>query len=806
VTDCTQPDCHGELESGYCNVCGLRTTDGGGVAADIRPSVTPASVAVNRSLIPCGQPGCDGTLAPEGFCTVCGLAPPGGSRATPAVSAPVDAAIPASGGSVTNGSAGSRGTSTVRRPSGTSGTTARLTGITAAGGSRGNLGAGMVEMPPVPERDPQAAVLDDPEVQERKRFCGRCNHPVGRARGARPARTEGFCPHCGAAYSFTPKLFAGDLVGGQYLVAGCIAHGGLGWIYLAQDMNLDGSWVVLKGLLDSGDESAMAVALAEKRFLTEVRHPNIVRIYNFVQHEGAGYIVMEYIGGLSLRDLRVQLREETGEPLSVQQAIGYVLGILPALEYLHGRGLLFCDFKPDNVIHREDQLTLIDLGGVRRMDDDVSDLYGTVGYQAPEIAEHHASVASDLYTVARTLAVLSIEFPGYQDEKRYATKLPPIQEVPVFRRYESFHRFLQKATAPEPAARFQTAGEMAEQLFGVLCQVVARDGGTPRANPSMLFSAELGASPDGNPWQFLPVPAIDPADAAAGVLATAALLGADQRKALLEATPRTPELSLAVARFSMDDGEFDVAARELESQEARESGWRAAWWRGVLHLADDRPADALPYFSAVAAELPGEVAPKLAMATCFEEEAQSRGPQSDDVEGVQQQRNYAVRDYSLVAATDPTCASASFGLARMYLALGHRDDTVAALRRIPKSSSAYVTAQIALCKVQCARIQDEMPDWEELAAASQTLDALSLENSVRLPLVRELHLQALNRLLDGADPADDELLLAGAALSEEGQRSALEGTYRSLAKLAATQEERWALVDQANHYRPRTFT
>ncbi|HEY6429986.1 MAG TPA: tetratricopeptide repeat protein, partial [Acidimicrobiales bacterium] len=320
---------------------------------------------------------------------------------------------------------------------------------------------------------------------------------------------------------------------------------------------------------------------------------------------------------------------------------------------------------------------------------------------------------------------------------------------------------------------------------------------------------ELGASPDGNPWQFLPVPAIDPSDAAAGVLVTAALLGADQRKALLEATPRTPELSLAVARFAMDDGEFDVAARELESQEARDSGWRAAWWRGVLHLVDDRPADALPYFSAVAAELPGEVVPKLAMATCFEEEARARarGAQSDDVEGVRQQRNYAVRYYSLVAATDPTCASASFGLARMYLSLGHRDDAVGALRRIPKSSSAYVIAQIALCKVQCARIQDEMPDWEELAAASQTLEALSLENSVRLPLVRELHLQALNLLLDdGSDPADDELVLAGAALSEEGQRSALEGTYRSLAKLAATQEERWALVDQANHYRPRTIT
>ncbi|HEY6429708.1 MAG TPA: hypothetical protein VIX84_20970, partial [Acidimicrobiales bacterium] len=98
VTACPQPDCRGELESGYCNVCGLRAADvagagTGAAVADIRPSVTPASVAADRGLVPCEQPGCQGTLAPEGFCIVCGLAAPGGSRATPAVSAP------ASGGS-----------------------------------------------------------------------------------------------------------------------------------------------------------------------------------------------------------------------------------------------------------------------------------------------------------------------------------------------------------------------------------------------------------------------------------------------------------------------------------------------------------------------------------------------------------------------------------------------------------------------------------------------------------------------------------------------------------------------------------
>ncbi|MEO9221725.1 MAG: serine/threonine protein kinase, partial [Mycobacteriaceae bacterium] len=128
--------------------------------------------------------------------------------------------------------------------------------------ARGRLGAGLVAVPRVAWTDPAAAVMPDPHVAESQRYCSHCAKPVGRSSDGVPGNTEGACPHCGRGFSFAPKLHPGDLVAGQYAVQGCLAHGGLGWIYLAVDHNVSDRWVVLKGLLDSRDATAVAAAMA----------------------------------------------------------------------------------------------------------------------------------------------------------------------------------------------------------------------------------------------------------------------------------------------------------------------------------------------------------------------------------------------------------------------------------------------------------------------------------------------------------------------------------------------------------------
>src|SRR5699024_4012628 len=116
-----------------------------------------------------------------------------------------------------------------------------------------------------------------------------------------------------------------------------------------------------------------------------------------------GYIVMEFVGGTTLKKLR-----HGDEHLPLEHAIAYVLEILPALEYMHASALVYNDLKPDNIMVGEDQVKLIDRGAVAGIGD-YGYIYGTQGFQAPEILETGPTAATDIYTVGRTLAVLTVD-------------------------------------------------------------------------------------------------------------------------------------------------------------------------------------------------------------------------------------------------------------------------------------------------------------------------------------------------------------------------------------------------------------
>lgn len=839
----------------------------------------------------CQRPGCSGSYEDMGggelYCDTCGLAPvvsAGGSLGSPPTG--ITAGGRSSRGSGSSSSSSSRASSRAssrssqsrrsvsgrlsRSLSGSStgrSVSVRSSGSAAGSSGRGRLGVGLVEVPGVPRPDPRGMIQENPEVPERKRFCSRsdCGAPVGRSRGETPGRTEGFCTKCGHPYSFVPKLATGDIVHGQYEVVGCLAHGGLGWVYLAVDRAVSDRWVVLKGLLDTGDQDAMAAAISERRFLAEIEHANIVRIYNFVEHldqrTGSldGYIVMEYVGGKSLKEIANDRRTKAGkrDPLPVEQACAFGIEALEALGHLHSRNLLYCDFKVDNAIQTEDQLKLIDMGAVRRMDDDESAIYGTVGYQAPEVAEVGPSVASDLYTVARTLAVMTFDFQGYTNV--FVDSLPDPDNIEVFRQYESFYRLLVRATDPDPARRFASAQEMAEQLTGVLREVVSVQTGRARPALSTLFGPELKVTDtelfgtlDGDVSRLgvrvmpvghrqralpaanggglaitsgapapvdagnlvksvqaaatalaLPVPRVDPGDPNAGFLAgLMASAPAELITALHAAPTGSLELRLRELRARLEMGELADAARALEALETdHPDDWRVVWYRGAAALATGEHEIAALSFDAIYDAFPGEPAPKLALGVCAE---------------VLGQLDNAAEYYRLVWTTDPSYVSSAFGLARVQLASGDRRGAVQTLESVPESSIHYTAARVAAVRARLRqRLAEEAaaaPFLEDLTAAAgqvEALDGYGLDAVRREQLSTEVLGCALDWVLSGSQASPPASgggrALLGSELDERGLRFGLERSYRTLARLATGGEERIDLVERANRYRPRTW-
>jgi serine/threonine-protein kinase PknG len=685
------------------------------------------------------------------------------------------------------------------------------TTVTRTLSPRRRLGGGLVEMPRVPAKDPLDALMVNPVVAESKRFCWNCGRPVGRSSKDGRAQSEGSCPHCGSPYSFLPQLNPGDIVAEQYEIKGCVAHGGLGWVYLAFDKNVNDRPVVLKGLVHTGDAEAQAIAMAERQFLAEVTHPGIVKIYNFVEHNDkhgnpVGYIVMEYVGGTSLKQAK-------GSGLGVAQSIGYMLEILPAMGYLHSIGLTYNDLKPENIMLTEDQLKLIDLGAVSTINS-FGYLYGTPGYQAPEIVRTGPTVQTDIYTVGRTLAALTLDLRTRKG--RYVDGLP--EDDPVLIQYDSFGRLLRRAIDPDPRRRFGSAEEMSAQLLGVLREVVALDTGSPRPGLSTVFSptrstfgidllvAHTDVYVDGQVHsekltaqeivKALPVPLVDPADVGAAVLSASVLSQPVQTLDQLRAArhgaldsegidlSESVELPLMEVRALLDLGDVAKATRKLDDLAARVGWrWRLVWFRAVAELLSADYESAMKHFTEVLDTQPGELAPKLALAATAE------------LAGSPDEQQF----YDTVWGTDNGVISAGFGLARANSVEGNRDAAVRTLDEVPATSRHFTTARLtSAVTLLSGRSAAEITE-QQIRDAARRVEALP-DTEPRVLQIRALVLgTAMDWLADNTASTNHIL---GFPFTEHGLQLGVEASLRSLARVAPTQAHRYALVDLANSVRP----
>jgi serine/threonine-protein kinase PknG len=333
---------------------------------------------------------------------------------------------------------------------------------------------------------------------------------------------------------------------------------------------------------------------------------------------------------------------------------------------------------------------------------------------------------------------------------------------------------------------------MADQLAGVLREIVAIEDGRTSHSVSARFTGELRTATDAADWRALPIPLVDGTDPAAGFLAAVSATDTDELLALLDLAPGPSlEVELRKVRELLDAGRVSDARDLLDgvAPEARNE-WRVAWHEALWALATDDPEPAVDAFASVYRALPGELAPKLALGAACECAGDTAG---------------AERWYDVVSRTDAAFTSAVFGLARCLVARGDRDAAVVVFDRVPNNFGAYVDAQIAKTETMI-EAGDGGLTVDRVLGAAKVLDGLGTkltsEPRARLTaLVLRSALAVMPPEPNGTPPR-----VLGNALTDEGIRLGLERTYRELARQARDPAARIELVDEANRLRPRTLT
>ncbi|RNE49919.1 serine/threonine protein kinase [Corynebacterium alimapuense] len=659
-----------------------------------------------------------------------------------------------------------------------------------------------------------------------------------------------------------PQLKPGDIVAGQYEILGVIAHGGMGWVYLANDHYVSGRLVVLKGLQAEKSAEEGAAAIAEREFLADITHPEIVKIYNFIDDlkAASGFIVMEYVGGPSLRNRR---NEQPDRVLSIDLAIAYMLEVLPALDYLHSRGVVYNDLKPDNIIVTEDQIKLIDLGAVSGIGA-FGFIYGTKGFQAPEVSTEGPSVASDIYTVGRTLAALTLQLP--QSDGVYLPGIPSPSKEPTLRKYLSFYRLLRRATHEDPRQRFDSVAELSTQLYGVLREVIAVRDGLQYPAQHSLFSPQrttFGTKHlvfrtdqliDGidrtvritasEVISALPAPLIDRTDIGADMLSGSSYTEPQEALETLWQAMKSKdfegssEIPLGIVRAMLDLGFTGQARSWLSSLEPRLGrDWRFLWYSGVTALLLDDHDAAQKHFAAVLCILPGEAAPKLAVAAVDELILQQLGLQNSQLlpektaraatylggtldqvntqsfEGLTSTWSYhtqepellrftAMRLYGLVWATNSTTVSSAFGLARQLMAEDQIETAVSALDKVPQASRHHRMAQLSTILQLISGSLTE----SRIRRAARRLEEIPTNEPRFLQIKIAVMSAGLNFLRDAeVESAASQNDLFEYRFTQRGLRGGLAETLRLQARQAPFAKHRYALVDMANQVRPATW-
>jgi eukaryotic-like serine/threonine-protein kinase len=286
----------------------------------------------------------------------------------------------------------------------------------------------------------------------------------------------------------------GTVLSGRYRLEAKLGSGGMSTVYLARDDTLDRAVAVKVMHREmSEQEDQLERFRQEARAVAKLSHPNVVSVIDAGEDGGHPYIVFEYVKGETLKQRIGRIGA-----LDTQEAIAYAIEVARGLGIAHARNMVHRDIKPQNVlIDDEGRAKLTDFGISRQLEQAgvtaTGRVLGTTDYVAPEQAMGRGvDPRSDVYSLGVVLYEMLIgQVPFHADSQVGVAMKHVNEELPDVQRRRSeasaaVALVVERATAKNPAERYQAIGEMIDDLETALEVEAARAGSTTGEATSVL--------------------------------------------------------------------------------------------------------------------------------------------------------------------------------------------------------------------------------------------------------------------------------------------------------------------------------
>lgn len=278
-------------------------------------------------------------------------------------------------------------------------------------------------------------------------------------------------------------LVVGQILQNRYRLISLLGQGGMGAVYLAEDLRLPGRRCAIKEAVPDPAIDPQARAQLRQQFAAEagilarLNHRNLPVVHDFFDLGGNEYLVMEYVEGDDLQTVLDRHMQQRGGPLPESSVLHWIDQVLDALMYLHSQqpqAIIHRDVKPSNIIlTADDKVKLVDFGLVKAYDRSspmtvqVVQGLGTPPYTPLEQygGYGHTDARSDIYSLGVTMYVLltGIMPPDAPQVASDPGSLTPPQQIRPGLSMAANAATLQ-AMAVQPNWRFQTAADMRQAL------------------------------------------------------------------------------------------------------------------------------------------------------------------------------------------------------------------------------------------------------------------------------------------------------------------------------------------------------